>query len=77
MLMSTSGRSPNLLAAARAGRKCGLTCWAMTGPVPNPLAKNVDDVLGVPCGPTPCIQDAQQVAVHLLCLAFELAADDG
>jgi D-sedoheptulose 7-phosphate isomerase len=28
----------------------------------------------VACVETPCIQDVQQTAVHLLCLAFELAA---
>src|SRR3954454_22386309 len=38
MLMSTSGRSPNLLAAAHAARESGLRSWALSGPGPNPLA---------------------------------------
>jgi D-sedoheptulose 7-phosphate isomerase len=73
--LSTSGRSPNLLRAAAEGRGCGLTSWAMTGPAPNPLAEAVDDVLAIDCPGTPSVQDVQQVAVHLLCLAFELAGD--
>jgi D-sedoheptulose 7-phosphate isomerase len=72
--LSTSGRSPNLLAAAAAGQACGLITWAMTGPAPNPLTAAVDDHLAVPSPETPSVQDVQQVAVHLLCLAFEQAA---
>jgi D-sedoheptulose 7-phosphate isomerase len=75
VLLSTSGRSANLLSAAAEGRDCRLTTWAMTGAAPNPLADAVDDVLAVDCPGTPSVQDVQQVAVHLLCLAFELAGD--
>jgi D-sedoheptulose 7-phosphate isomerase len=50
-----------------------MVTWAMTGPTPNPLADAVDDVLVADCPGTPNVQDVQQVAVHLLCLAFELA----
>ena len=39
VLLSTSGRSANLIAAARAGREAGLAVWAMTGPTPNPVAE--------------------------------------
>ena len=52
----------------------GLTAWAMTGPGPNPLADAADDAVAVPCPDTPSVQDVHQVAVHLLCLAFENAA---
>jgi D-sedoheptulose 7-phosphate isomerase len=72
--LSTSGRSPNLLRAVEAARRVGLTAWAMTGPSPNPLADATDDTLAVHCGDTPSVQDVHQVAVHLLCLAFENAA---
>ncbi len=73
--LSTSGRSPNLLRAASTARARRLTTWAMTGPGPNPLGDSVDDVLAIPCPDTPCVQDVQQVAVHLLCLAFEQAGE--
>lgn len=72
--LSTSGRSPNLLRAVEAARRVGLTAWAMTGPGPNPLADAADDAVAVPCPDTPSVQDVHQVAVHLLCLAFENAA---
>jgi D-sedoheptulose 7-phosphate isomerase len=73
--LSTSGRSPNLLRAVAEARTQGLAAWAMTGPAPNPLADAVDDVLAIDCPDTPSVQDVQQVAVHLLCLAFETAGD--
>jgi phosphoheptose isomerase len=72
--LSTSGRSPNLLRATAVARAAGVTTYAMTGPAPNPLADVADDALAVPCPDTPSVQDVQQVAVHLLCLAFENAA---
>ena len=73
--LSTSGRSPNLLKAVDVGRRSGLSAWALTGPAPNPLADAADDAVAVPCPDTPSVQDVHQVAVHLLCLAFENAAD--
>ncbi|HEX6418119.1 MAG TPA: SIS domain-containing protein [Acidimicrobiales bacterium] len=73
--LSTSGRSPNLLRAADAARAGGLDVWAMTGPAPNPLGDVADDLLAIPCPGTPTVQDVHQVAVHLLCLAFESAGE--
>jgi D-sedoheptulose 7-phosphate isomerase len=73
--LSTSGRSPNLLRAVESARARELVSWAITGPAPNPLGTMADDLLAIPCSDTPCIQDVQQVAVHLLCLAFEQAGE--
>jgi D-sedoheptulose 7-phosphate isomerase len=73
MGLTTSGRSPNLLAAVDSAHAAGVTCWAMTGPAPNPLASAADDTMVVPCASAATIQDVQQVAIHLLCRAFELA----
>jgi D-sedoheptulose 7-phosphate isomerase len=73
--LSTSGRSPNLLRAADSARTRGLISWGVTGPAPNPLGNVVDDLLAIPCPHAPCVQDVQQVAVHLLCLAFEQAGE--
>jgi D-sedoheptulose 7-phosphate isomerase len=72
LALSTSGRSGNLLAAVDTARRRGVETWAMTGPAPNPLADAVDDVMAIPCATTSTVQDVQQVAVHLLCLAFDL-----
>ncbi len=72
LLLSTSGSSKNLLEAAHAGRAAGLAVWAMTGSLPNPLASLADEVLALPG--EPCnVQEAQLVAVHALCEAFEAA----
>jgi D-sedoheptulose 7-phosphate isomerase len=70
-LLSTSGRSPNLLAAADTGRRLGLRCLAMTGPAPNPLVERCHEALALDVASSPAVQEAQQVAVHLLCAAFD------
>jgi D-sedoheptulose 7-phosphate isomerase len=70
LLLSTSGRSPNLVRAAQAGRVAGATVWAMTGARPNPLADAVDEALTLP-GNTSSVQEAQLIAVHVLCELFE------
>jgi phosphoheptose isomerase len=75
VLLSTSGRSENLLRAAEAGRECGATVLAMTGPLPNPLAERADDTLAV-AGSTATVQEAHLVSVHLVCAAFETALAD-
>ena len=51
VLMSTSGTSRNIVAAAERGRRCGLSVWAFTGPRPNPLADIADDDERRPSGP--------------------------
>lgn len=78
VLLSTSGRSPNLLAAVDAARRCGVTTWALTGPAPNPLAGRADDALAVSAPSTATVQEVHQVLVHLLCVALdrEVAAGD-
>jgi D-sedoheptulose 7-phosphate isomerase len=71
VLMSTSGRSPNLVAAAVRARDCGLRTWAMTGPVPNPLAEVAEEVLPI-CAPTTAtVQELHLVALHLVCEAMD------
>jgi D-sedoheptulose 7-phosphate isomerase len=67
LLISTSGRSGNLLAAADAGRQAGLTCWAFTGPAPNPLADACVEVLAVPSPEPQVVQELHLVSTHLLC----------
>jgi len=67
LLMSTSGRSPNLLAAADAAVEKGLQAWAFTGPAPNPLAARCRRVLAVPAPDPQVVQELHLVATHLLC----------
>ena len=76
LLLSTSGRSRNLLAAARAGRQCGALTWALTGPGPNPLARLCADAVCVP-GDTATVQETHLAAIHMLCRAIESALPVG
>jgi len=68
--LSTSGRSPNVLAAVRAARERGMLVWALTGTGPNPLTRHADDALVVAAA-TPTVQEVHQVAIHLLCEAVD------
>ncbi|MET9323545.1 SIS domain-containing protein [Streptomyces sp. NPDC003038] len=74
LLLSTSGRSANLIAAAATARTTGLQVWAMTGPGPNPLAEIADETLCIDAPRTATVQEAHLVAVHLLCESFDAAA---
>jgi phosphoheptose isomerase len=71
--LSTSGRSPNVLAAAAAARRGGLVTWALTGPGPNPLAGACDAAVCVDAAATATVQEVHQVVVHLICAAVDVA----
>ena len=73
LLLSTSGRSRNLLAAADTGRALGMHVWGFTGPVPNPLAERCTEVLAVPADDPQVVQELHLVGVHLLCEYNDLA----
>lgn len=71
--ISTSGRSPNVLAAVVAARAGGLRTWGLTGRRPNPLAERCDELVSVDAAATATVQEVHQVVVHLLCAAFDVA----
>jgi D-sedoheptulose 7-phosphate isomerase len=77
VLLSTSGRSRNLLDAAATGRAAGLRVWALTGSRPNPLVGQVDEAVCVAAPDTATVQETHLVALHLLCEAFDAAAGHG
>ena len=76
VLMSTSGRSPNVLAAAQRARDLGIRTWGMTGCLPNPLAASCDEVLHIASPRGATVQELHLVSLHLICEAMdtELAA---
>ena len=82
VLLSSSGRSPNLLTAAHRARAAGVRVWAMTGNRPNPLADRADEALAVRARTTAVVQEVHLAAVHALCAAVDAhlpivaAADD-
>jgi phosphoheptose isomerase len=69
--LSTSGRSPNVLAAADAAAECGIVTWALTGAPGNPLAVRADECLAVDSPHTATVQEIHLVAIHLLCAAVD------
>ncbi|WP_299036644.1 PfkB family carbohydrate kinase [uncultured Pseudokineococcus sp.] len=73
LLLSTSGRSANVLEAAARARACGLRVWALTGPTPNPLAELADEVVAVDAPSTSGVQEGHLVLVHALCAGVDAA----
>jgi D-sedoheptulose 7-phosphate isomerase len=71
LLLSTSGQSPNVLAAARAGLAGDVRCLALSGPSPNPLAALCHDAVCVEADTAATVQEAHLVAIHLLCEAVD------
>ncbi|GAA4505982.1 glycosyltransferase [Brevibacterium yomogidense] len=74
ILLTTSGKSPNLLAVAKAAAERGVTVWALTGPSPNPLTRLCDDVVAIDA-PAANVQEAHLMAVHALCRVFDAEVD--
>lgn len=75
VLLSTSGASANLLAAATEAHRLGMSVWAATGPAPNPLQATADDALCVDAAASATVQELHLVAVHMLCESFDRAVE--
>jgi D-sedoheptulose 7-phosphate isomerase len=73
VLLSTSGRSPNIVAAARRARQHGMSVLALTGPAPNPLAAAADETVCIDSPWTATVQECHLVALHLVCASFDAA----
>ena len=73
VLHSTSGRSPNLLAAARAARGRGAGTVAFVGQAGGPLAGEVDEAVTVPSAETSQIQVMQLALEHIVVELVEQA----
>jgi D-sedoheptulose 7-phosphate isomerase len=71
VLLSTSGRSLNIVAAAERARRCGLQVWAFTGPAPNALADAADEALCVDATFTATVQELHLVGLHVLCAGLD------
>ncbi|MCW2632722.1 MAG: gmhA [Pseudonocardia sp.] len=65
--ISTSGRSRNVLAAAKAAHEVGMTALALTGLTPNELASICDGAVTVPAPDVATVQEVHLVVVHALC----------
>ncbi|MDR7300236.1 D-sedoheptulose-7-phosphate isomerase [Haloactinomyces albus] len=69
--LSTSGRSQNVIAAAKTAHEIGMTTWAFTGPAPNTLAAVCVDAVAVDAPNTATVQEVHLALIHALCAAFD------
>ena len=74
LAISTSGRSPNVVAAAEAARARGMTVVALTGATSGTLGAVADEVLAVPESDTARVQEVHLTLLHVLCDEIERAA---
>ncbi|MFC9770610.1 MULTISPECIES: SIS domain-containing protein [unclassified Pseudarthrobacter] len=74
VLLSTSGKSPNLLRAAEAASRLNITTWALTGAGPNPLAGACDEAVMIDALNANA-QEGHLIALHAVCRAFDLEVD--
>ncbi len=70
-LLSTSGNSPNILAAAKAARAAGTYLVGMTGQGGGHLAALTDLCMQMPTSDTPRIQEAHMLLGHIICEEVE------
>jgi D-sedoheptulose 7-phosphate isomerase len=73
VLISTSGTSRNILAAARCARRLGLVTVGLTGKSGGKLKALVDYCVCVPSVDTPRIQEAHGLIGHIWCEMIEKA----
>jgi D-sedoheptulose 7-phosphate isomerase len=71
LVISTSGDSPNCVAAATVGRDRGMRVHAFLGRGGGRLRDQVDGALVVPSDETPRIQEVHIAMIHLLCELLE------
>lgn len=71
MALSTSGRSPNILAALRMARERGLVTIGFTGSNGEALRTACDHLLIVPSDDTPVIQQIYMAYAHGICDEIE------
>jgi len=71
--LSTSGRSPNIIAALEECKERGIVTVCLTGAGEHRLAEISDYCIVVPSTSTPRIQEAHTLITHLICSAVEAA----
>jgi len=71
--ISTSGKSPNILAAVSAAKNMGMKVVGFTGSHKSKLTDDCDLVLRAPSVSTPLIQQVHIMAAHAVCELVELS----
>ena len=70
---STSGMSPNVIAALQEAKNRGVVCIGMSGNRGGPMKELCNHYLDVPSADTPKIQEGHAVLGHILCGLVERA----
>jgi len=71
LALSTSGRSPNILAALRSARERGLVAIGFTGSKGEALGAHCDHLLVAPSDDTPVVQQIHLTVAHAVCDEIE------
>lgn len=71
--LSTSGRSPNILAALRTARDLGVTTVGFTGTKGESMRASCDHLFVSPTDDTPVVQQIHMMAMHAICDEVEQA----
>ncbi len=69
--ISTSGRSPNVVEAARSARSLGCRVVAFTGAAEGPLAGLADIVVAAPSVTTARVQEVHALCIHAICESLD------
>lgn len=77
IVLSTSGRSPNVVKALEVARSRGANSLALLGGTGGVCAERCDHCIIVPADDSATVQDAHQVLIHLICEAVELHTTRG
>jgi D-sedoheptulose 7-phosphate isomerase len=75
MAFSTSGNSPNVIAAARAAKRAGCKVVGFSGGAGGSLAASADIVLRAPSADVARIQEVHDICIHALAECVEDALD--
>jgi len=71
ILISTSGKSTNIIEAAKSARMKKMQIISLTGYEPNMLSEMSDLTISVPSKSTPRIQEIHSIIIHLICGILE------
>lgn len=71
ILISTSGKSTNIIEAAKSARMKKMKIISLTGYEPNMLSEMSDLTISVPSKSTPRIQEIHSIIIHLICGILE------
>jgi len=71
LAISTSGASPNVIAALEAGRARGLRTIALTGRDGGAMGRAADIHVNVPSESTPRVQEVHRTLLHVICELVE------